>query len=225
MAGHADDQWPDLLREYVTAPAGIEDAPTWDRQYFGNGRFAYDYPGDGLTECVADSRTTAECTSRRLAPEFPGLGGAIGSSPLQLATFAHALLSARLVSGASLAEMTRSHGGTDGFGGMDWLGGYAQGMWHAGQGVTHSIGLQGYYPWLDQSDADPANHLFGVFAQDAEPAFHFSLQLGIGFGVPLSVGTLVASVWVLCRMRQQRLRGAKAQEVSNPSAVQMHAAA
>ena len=82
-------------------------------------------------------------------------------------------------------------------------------MWHGPDGYVNSIGFQGYFPWLDQSDPNPANHLFGVFAQDAEPAFHFSLQLGVGFGVPLSVIAAVAATAVLCRMRQRRLGSAK----------------
>lgn len=116
IAGHEADEWPDLLHEYILLPAGITPAPTWTSA-FDNGDFAYDYSGD-------DDRGTA-------TPEFPGLGGSVGCSPMQLATFAHALLSGRILSTRALAEMTRSHGTTDGFGsGMPFLSGYAQGMWH-----------------------------------------------------------------------------------------------
>ena len=63
--------------------------------------------------------------------------------------------------------MTRSHGSTDGFAiGLAPFSSYAQGMWHDGGGITHSLGFRGFFPWLDQRSADPSKHLFGVLAVD-----------------------------------------------------------
>lgn len=187
VPGHAADTWPVLLGDYLIAPAGILDAPDYDRNYFTDGAFAYDY-SHGIPP----------------APEFPGLGWGLGCSPRQYATFLSALLSGQLVRSATLAEMTRSHGSTDGFGaGMPFLAGYAQGMWHGPDGFTNSLGFQGFFPWLDQTDADPARHVFGVFAQDVEPAYAHNMMLGQAIGIPLAIVVLVLSCGWLCRERRR----------------------
>lgn len=63
--------------------------------------------------------------------------------------------------------MTRSHGSTNGFAvGLAPFSNYAQGMWHDGGGITHSLGFRGFFPWLDQQSPDPSKHLFGVLAVD-----------------------------------------------------------
>ena len=198
VAGHEQDEWPDLLSDYVIAPAGITDALAWDRAYFSDAAFAYDYSGD-------ENKGYA-------LPSFPGLGGALACSPRQYAHFLSALLSGGLVGAATLREMTRSHGSTDGFGsGMSFLSGYAQGMWHGPDGYVNSIGLQGYFPWLDQTAADPAEHLFGVLAQDAEPAFHDALKLGEAIGIPLTLVALALSARSILKARRARRMQARAE--------------
>lgn len=69
------------------------------------------------------------------------------------------------------------------------------------------------YPWLDQTSADPSRHLFGVFAQDAEPAFMYSLMLGEAIGIPVSLLALAVSSWLLRRERRRR-RGDGAKEAA-----------
>ena len=188
VAGHETDEWPQLLHDYLIAPAGIVDAPDFDPTYFSDGAFAFDYPSE---------------TGLAPAPEFPGLGWGLGCSPRQYATFLNALLSGQIVRSTTLAEMTRSHGSTDGFGaGLPFLAGYAQGMWYGPDGFVNSLGYEGFFPWLDQTHADPAHHLFGVFAQDVAPAYAHSMMLGQAIGIPLTLVVLALSCRVLCRERR-----------------------
>ena len=212
VAGHEQDEWVDLLNDYVIAPAAITDAPAWDEAYFSDGTFAYDYSGD-------ENKGYA-------LPEFPGLGGALACSPRQYAQFLSALLGGALVGAATLREMTRSHGSTDGFGsGMNFLAGYAQGMWHGPDGYVNSVGLQGYFPWLDQTAADPAEHLFGVLAQDAEPAFHDALKLGEAIGIPLTLVALALSARSILKARRARRMQATGRSGASAAAVAEKSAA
>ena len=149
VAGHSTDLWGTLLADYITLPAGITHA-TYDASAYSSGAFEYDQTSG----------------TRPYMPTFPGLSGSLACSALQYANFSSAFLSGRLVSPAAVANMTASHGSTDGFAiGLEAFSDYGQGMWQNGAnggGLTHSLGFVGFTPWLDQRSADPAEHLFGA---------------------------------------------------------------
>ena len=123
VPGHHSDLWSDLLRDYVTEPAGILPAPDFQTFGFTSGAFGYDYTGD------------PRGSQQGATPwqEFPGLSGSLACSPLQYGRFAEAYLSGRLVGESTMVEMTRNHGTTgDGDPSGGWSAGfvaYAQGMW------------------------------------------------------------------------------------------------
>lgn len=202
-------KWDDMLRRCVTEPAGIEAAPTWTGD-FSDGRFTFDYNRGGIPN-----------------PDFPGLSWSLGASPVQYAQFASAFLANKLVSAAGVAEMTRSHGSTDGFGNdMAAFANYGQGMWVVGSdggrksypNVTHSLGYQGFYPWLDRSAVDPAEHFFGVLALDNERHWQYGWAIGLGVGLPFALIGCAVSVYVL--KLHERLRRSWHRHLSQPHAQQ-----
>lgn len=194
-AGHTNDQWPDLLREYVVAPAGITDA-----RLTAADRAAHTYPIDGTFAYDVGG-------ARYHDPNFPGLSGSLACSALQYANFSAAFLAGKLVSRASVERMTKSHGSSGGFAiGLEPFTAYAQGMWSNGGGLTHSLGFLGFFPWLDQRSSDSSRHLFGVFVVDLNLIWSSDIfALACAIGIPLCILTATAACAVICRTRRQRL--------------------
>uniref|UniRef100_A0A7S3LH38 Uncharacterized protein n=1 Tax=Aplanochytrium stocchinoi TaxID=215587 RepID=A0A7S3LH38_9STRA len=194
QANYTNANWDDLLEECVSIPATITDAP---KRYdaFSNGKFTYDY----------DFQTKS---SNGYNPGFPGLGGSMGASPNQYANFLEAFMNKELVTANSVYEMTRPHGDTGktfGFDpeeleerfGITAFQEYAQGMWHAGENVTHSLGYFGFFPWLDQSASNSTDHFYGVLAIQAEEQLALIMSIA-GPVILLPITALAALFTFLC---------------------------
>lgn len=77
-------------------------------------------------------------------------------------------------------------------------------MWFAGSNVTHSVGLYGYYPWLDQSAKNPHEHVFGIMAVNFEDQMKYEMKFVSGFLIPFFILLIV-----LCLRVAKRDKGAK----------------
>ena len=102
----------------------------------------------------------------------------------------HAFLSGKLVSRDAIDSITTSRGPAADFYGFTLLAfaDYSQGMWtNEPQSVSHSMGYYGFFPWVDQSDPDPANHFFGIIAVNYRVYFPWAMGLLLATLVPVFV--------------------------------------
>lgn len=104
----------------------------------------------------------------------------MGSSPEQYSKFMFALMAGKLISDSSLDSITRSRGVAAHYWGITLLdfADYAQGMWtNEVKEIAHSLGFYGFFPWIDRSDEDPANHFYGIIAVNYRVYFPWSMDL------------------------------------------------
>ncbi|GMH81588.1 hypothetical protein TrVE_jg12547 [Triparma verrucosa] len=153
VVGRENEEWQDLVERYIISKAGIAPSPTWTND-FDTGTFDYTYTGFDPV------------TSNPYNPEFPGLSGGLGCSPRQFANFMFSLVSGAIISKESLESMMRSRGSTGSpFDMLADMSGYGQGVW-VGPTRTHSAGVLGFFPWIENPKSEETTQVWGLVAMD-----------------------------------------------------------